>query len=84
MSPVSVAERLQAMRPTEIGVPGPTPTDMARAFRSVRRDPLGFLVQVREHYGAEQDIEWGWLDGRFHLFQTRPITTGPPSSIALA
>lgn len=51
MSPVSVAERLQAMRPTEIGVPGPTPTDMARAFRSVRRDPLGFLVQVREHYG---------------------------------
>lgn len=51
MSPASVAERLQAMRPTEIGVPGPTPTDMARAFRSVRRDPLGFLVQVREHYG---------------------------------
>lgn len=51
MSPVSVAERLRAMRPTEIGVPGPTPTDMARAFRSVRRDPLGFLVQVREHYG---------------------------------
>ena len=48
---MSVTTRLQAMQPTEIGVPGPTSGDMARAFRSVRRDPLGFLVRVQQHYG---------------------------------
>ncbi|MET9416227.1 PEP/pyruvate-binding domain-containing protein [Streptomyces klenkii] len=34
-------------------------------------------LRVREHYGSEQDIEWGLRDGVFHLFQTRPITTRP-------
>ena len=37
---------LQATRPTDIGVPGPTSLDMARAFRSVRADPLSFLVEA--------------------------------------
>jgi len=48
---MTVSERLQALQPTEIGVPGPTSTDMARAFRSVRRDPLTFLGQVQQRYG---------------------------------
>lgn len=48
---MTVATRLQSMQPTDIGVPGPTPGDMARAFRSVRRDPLTFLEQVTAHYG---------------------------------
>ena len=48
---LSVATRLQAMQPTDIGVPGPTSLDMARAFRSVRADPLSFLVEVSERYG---------------------------------
>ncbi len=48
---MSTATRLQAMRPTDIGVPGPTPGDMARAFRSVRADPLSFLVDVSARYG---------------------------------
>ncbi len=39
------------MQPTDIGVPGPTALDMARAFRSVRADPLSFLVEVSERYG---------------------------------
>ena len=34
------------LRPTELGIPGPTPFDMAKAFRSVRSDPLSFLVKV--------------------------------------
>ncbi|MFE5871646.1 PEP/pyruvate-binding domain-containing protein [Streptomyces roseifaciens] len=34
-------------------------------------------LRVREHYGSEQDVEWGLRDGAFHLFQTRPITTRP-------
>ncbi len=52
---MSVATRLRAFeqstQPTDIGVPGPTPLDMARAFRSVRADPLTFLVEVSERFG---------------------------------
>jgi cytochrome P450 len=48
---MTVTTRLQSMQPTDIGVPGPTPGDMARAFRSVRRDPLAFLEQVTAQYG---------------------------------
>jgi cytochrome P450 len=35
----------------DIGVPGPSAWDMARAFRSVRADPLSFLSEVSERYG---------------------------------
>lgn len=48
---MSISERLQATRPTDIGVAGPTPLDMARAFRSVRSDPLSFLTRVSAEYG---------------------------------
>ena len=47
----SMTARLEAMQPTELGIAGPTSLDMARSFRSIRRDPLSFLVQVSEHYG---------------------------------
>jgi cytochrome P450 len=48
---MSVATRLQAMQPTDVGVPGPTSWDMARAFRSVRADPLTFLGEVTQRFG---------------------------------
>lgn len=32
-------------------------------------------VQVEEHYGAPQDIEWAEQGGRMYLVQSRPITT---------
>jgi cytochrome P450 len=48
---VSASARLQAMRPTELGVPGPSSLDMARAFRSVRADPLSFLLEVSDRFG---------------------------------
>ena len=52
---MSISERLQAkaqaMNPTDIGVLGPTSLDMARSFRSIRADPLSFLVDVSQHYG---------------------------------
>ena len=48
---MSTSTRLQAMKPTDVGVPGPTSWDMARAFRSVRADPLSFLADVAERYG---------------------------------
>lgn len=31
--------------------------------------------QVAETFGVPQDIEWGWLDGKLHLLQSRPITS---------
>jgi cytochrome P450 len=39
------------MRPTDVGIAGPTSLDMARAFRSVRADPLSFLSKTAERYG---------------------------------
>ena len=52
---MSVATRLRsfqdAMQPTDIGVPGPSSLDMARAFRSVRADPLSFLSEVSGRFG---------------------------------
>lgn len=48
---MSVATRVQALQPTDIGVPGPSSLDMARAFRSIRADPLGFLTEVSERFG---------------------------------
>ncbi len=32
-------------------------------------------LKVREVYQSEQDIEWGFDGKKFHLLQTRPITT---------
>lgn len=48
---MSTATRLQAMRPTDLGIAGPSSLDMARAFRSVRADPLSFLGEVSQRYG---------------------------------
>lgn len=48
---MSISTRLEALQPTDVGVPGPTSRDMARAFRTVRADPLSFLVQVTERFG---------------------------------
>ena len=46
-----VQARVRALQPTDIGVPGPSSLDMAKAFWSVRADPLTFLVEVRERFG---------------------------------
>ena len=31
--------------------------------------------RVAGHFGAPQDIEWAWADGRWHFLQSRPITS---------
>lgn len=79
-----VRHKVTKCAPLEPGKIGVTKVDAAsRNVPCLSHEQLGELAglaaKVREHYGAEQDIEWGWLDGRFHLFQTRPITTGPPA-----
>ncbi|MSP14050.1 MAG: hypothetical protein EXR62_13985 [Chloroflexi bacterium] len=30
---------------------------------------------IEAHYGKPQDIEWGYIHGKFYLLQSRPITT---------
>ncbi|MGB3906257.1 MAG: PEP/pyruvate-binding domain-containing protein, partial [Anaerolineae bacterium] len=34
--------------------------------------------QIETHYGAPQDIEWGYARERFYILQSRPITTLAP------
>lgn len=48
---MSLSTGRQALRRTDVGIPGPTALDMARAFRSVRADPLSFLAEVSDRYG---------------------------------
>lgn len=39
-----------------------------------RRQLLELARQVEEYFGAPQDIEWAYADGKFYLVQTRPVT----------
>jgi cytochrome P450 len=48
---VSAATRLRGTRPIDLGVPGPSAGEMARSFRSIRADPLGFLSDVCHRFG---------------------------------
>jgi phosphohistidine swiveling domain-containing protein len=68
--------------PVEPGVVGLAKVDAAARNAPCLTDAqLGDLAalarRVRDHYGAEQDIEWALRDGAVHLLQTRPITTEP-------
>lgn len=38
-------------------------------------------IRIEAHYGAPQDIEWAFTEGRLYCLQSRPITTlGPAES----
>ena len=41
--------------------------------QALRLEALG--RQIEAHFGCPQDIEWCLLDDRFHIVQSRPITT---------
>ena len=32
-------------------------------------------IQIENHYGAPQDIEWALANERFYILQSRPVTT---------
>ncbi|MFI6505501.1 phosphoenolpyruvate synthase [Nonomuraea typhae] len=44
------------------------PDDRIRALAELGR-------RIERHYGTPQDIEWAWAGGRFHIVQSRPITS---------
>ncbi len=35
----------------------------------------GLGIQVAEHFGSPQDIEWAWANDQLYLLQSRPITS---------
>ncbi len=35
--------------------------------------------RIQDHFGAPQDIEWAWADGRIQVLQSRPITSLYPT-----
>lgn len=41
----------------------------------------GLGVKIEQYYGAPQDIEWCFADGRFYIVQVRPITSLPPEPL---
>ncbi|HSH31974.1 MAG TPA: PEP/pyruvate-binding domain-containing protein, partial [Candidatus Saccharimonadales bacterium] len=36
---------------------------------------VGLGLKIEQHYGAPQDIEWAFEEGRFWIVQSRPVTT---------
>jgi rifampicin phosphotransferase len=42
----------------------------------VRLTEMG--LNIEHHFGASQDVEWAYADGRFWVLQARPITNLPP------
>lgn len=48
---MTASTRQRVRRPTDVGVDGPTPRDMMRAFTTARADPLAFLVTAQRQYG---------------------------------
>lgn len=51
MSRTALGARLEAMQPTDLGIAGPSAPEMARGFRSIRADPLSYLVAVSQRFG---------------------------------
>lgn len=39
------------------------------------QDLARLVIKIEEHYGTPQDIEWSFVDGKFYIVQSRPITT---------
>ena len=55
----------------------PVPADQreqAKLSEEQVRELTALGVQLEEHYGAPQDIEWTWAEGQFQILQTRPVT----------
>ncbi|HLL98368.1 MAG TPA: PEP/pyruvate-binding domain-containing protein [Rubrobacteraceae bacterium] len=68
---------------TEDGGTGERPVPQARRRAPVLDDEAGaelarYGARIEDLYGAPQDIEWAYADGRFWVLQARPITKLPP------
>lgn len=75
-----IAEKKIAIDPLPEGgtitrdVPADQQTKQALSDEKIRElAQLG--KRIEQHYGAEQDIEWGLADGKFFILQSRPVTS---------
>ncbi|MBB5077760.1 phosphoenolpyruvate synthase [Nonomuraea endophytica] len=51
-------------------------TDRGQALPDAEIRALAELGgRVQRHFGTPQDVEWTWARGRFHIVQSRPITS---------
>jgi pyruvate,water dikinase len=46
------------------------------------RETTELAAQLERSMGWPVDVEFAWADGRLHLLQCRPITTGAPDADA--
>ena len=45
------------------------------------KDLASYAVKSEEHYKCPQDMEWGIVDGKIYILQSRPITTIKKSDV---
>lgn len=76
----SIADKRLAIRPLQSGgVTQENITENERKAQALPDEKIEELVtlgrRVQDHFGAPQDIEWGWADGLIQVLQSRPITS---------
>jgi pyruvate,water dikinase len=75
-----VLDRHTAHKAIEITASGEREVDVEKRDRPCLDDEqlaelAGLAWRVEELYGAPQDVEWAWAEGKLWLLQARPITT---------
>lgn len=74
-----VAEKTVITVRTEKGTSEEPLNDARRSSKVLNDAQIGELIEIarkiESFYGAPQDIEWCHANGRFHVVQSRPITT---------
>ena len=85
---VSRTIRQKVMRARTVGDSGivyekvPETERMSVSLSDEQAEELGrILVQVREFYQSEQDVEWALDGGRFYLLQARPISVATQGAV---
>ncbi|WP_326718416.1 phosphoenolpyruvate synthase [Streptomyces sp. NBC_00243] len=76
----SIADKRLAVRPLPSG--GVVEQDVPEAERRTQalsdqaiEELVALGRRIQDHFGAPQDIEWAFADGRIHVLQSRPITS---------
>jgi phosphoenolpyruvate synthase/pyruvate phosphate dikinase len=75
-----VSTQTTELRPAPDGGTEERPVEPARRHRQTLADEQILALaqlgrRIEAHFGSPQDIEWGLVDGRLHVLQSRPITT---------
>lgn len=76
----TISDKRSAVVPLPDG--GVSQADVADADRKAQALPDAAIAElaelgrrIQDHFGAPQDIEWAWVDGKLQVLQSRPITS---------